>query len=206
MGNVLKTCPNTGVLLSSVNLNNPDGACGVPCTTSGYTGTAGKCICESGYSGTVTYTNGVLGGCAPLTCLYLNSSTYNSILKTYNTCANPKIINCIPNTNKSYPFSLYFKIPYSNKIEYKSCSFNLKISDTTNKVYLLKTLLYEDTTNLVKTTFVDYEITDNTFKIILPTNMMMSVNLGILRLLYYNSNLTTTFSITLSNFLYSQIN
>jgi cysteine-rich repeat protein len=36
----------------------------IPCTSIGYTGTAGSCVCNaSGFAGTVTYTGGILGGC-----------------------------------------------------------------------------------------------------------------------------------------------
>jgi hypothetical protein len=36
--------------------------------TIGYSGTTGECTCASGYSGTVTYRDGVLGGCTAIPC------------------------------------------------------------------------------------------------------------------------------------------
>jgi hypothetical protein len=40
----------------------------VSCSAVGYTGTSGACTCALGYYGTVTYTNGVLGGCTAVSC------------------------------------------------------------------------------------------------------------------------------------------
>ena len=39
------------------------GCSAISCNPTGYTGTAGSCTCETGYWGTVTYSNGAPAGC-----------------------------------------------------------------------------------------------------------------------------------------------
>lgn len=40
----------------------------IACTSTGYTGSSSACTCATGYSGTVTYTQGQLGGCVAVEC------------------------------------------------------------------------------------------------------------------------------------------
>jgi len=40
----------------------------ISCSITGYTGIAGNCMCANGYTGSVSYVNGILTGCSPISC------------------------------------------------------------------------------------------------------------------------------------------
>lgn len=62
MGNVIKSCPNNKILLSSIKLNNPSESC-LNCSKVGYqlNSTSSACICSTGF-----YSNNAI--CYPISC------------------------------------------------------------------------------------------------------------------------------------------
>ena len=143
------------------------GSCNpITCTSLGYTGTSGACTCSTGYSGTVTYTSGVLGGCSvvstpisiPATYSGTNSGYVQVITTTYTFTA-PKTFSTItlvfnnttgttarnpPQNPYSYfygsmgGFSIGLLAPYIGKSGVISYFNNYVFSsDTSNNAYIV---------------------------------------------------------------------
>ena len=87
------------------------------CTsTAGYSVTTGECTCAQGYSGTVTYRNGVLGGCTAIPCTTAGySGTAGACTCAYSgtvTYTNGVLGGC----TQAYSYSYTLTLPTSVKV------------------------------------------------------------------------------------------
>lgn len=93
----------------------------IPCNVSNYTGTDGSCVCATGYTGTVTYTSGILGGCVIKTEYTLSIPQTVSI----NTSGTYQVSFILSNIAKTITnFTLKFQGQFlTNIIEFSKVSF-----------------------------------------------------------------------------------
>eukprot|EP00808_Paulinella_micropora_P027788 g63663.t1 len=64
-----QTCPSNTYANGGCSGSQNRICTAIPCTYTGYTGTAGACTCASGYYGTVSYSGGFPVGCTGISCL-----------------------------------------------------------------------------------------------------------------------------------------
>ena len=193
MGNVINSCPNSSIPLSSVKLQNPNSTC-VQCVVSSFdTGTCDK-ICEDGSNSSVltktrTITTQPVGGwtCPPLIqttspCVGLPPCKPAVVSTMYKyTSSDPIIDFTITSNNNMYIlFNTYIlQINLSNKIEkkillnytaYPSPNVLTSTTDNLNNDILY---LYDSSTKII----YKYEVSKSTFSTFYTYDINININI-----------------------------